>query len=83
MSETPKGCAADGKTQIVSVVGMPLMVSASDFNRVYGDLAAVTTERDALRKDAERGKWLLANMLASSLKADGQRPARKDEDGTE
>lgn len=62
MSETPKCFASDGKTQILSAVGMPLMVSANEFNRVYGELCAITEMHNALEAEVMRTWFALKDL---------------------
>jgi hypothetical protein len=58
MAENAAKCsAADGVTQTFDFYhGTPLMVRAVDFNALHA-------ECQKLRKDAERYRWLQANMM--------------------
>ena len=54
--------AADGKTPVLSAPGMPLMVSAAEFNRVLA-------ERDALAVKFDATNTTLLEHLESILEA--------------
>jgi len=57
--------AADGKTQIYNFMhGTPLMVRAADFNAAHA-------ERERLRKDAERYRWLRSRIPGSTYRIMG------------
>ena len=45
--EATKGTAADGKTELFSFPGQPLMVRAVDFNRLHAQVAALTAAQSA------------------------------------